>query len=59
VILGEVCKEERKRNLQHASVFTTFQNVIQKGQQLDFTKAKEKVVQEVHSVQEDPSQDSI
>lgn len=34
-------------------------NVVQKGQQLDFNKAKDKVVQEVHSIQEDPSSDSI
>ena len=58
-LLNQICKDEKRRNAQHSSVFATFMSVIQKGQQLDFMKAKDKVVQEVHSIQEDPSCDSI
>ncbi len=54
VILVRSCKEIKNVYTQHTPIFSSLQHIITQGSQgsLDFERAKEKVVKEVHSLQE-------
>jgi hypothetical protein len=48
--LHSICSDESRNAPQHNKLFETFHSVIQTNGRMDFMKAKDVVVQEVHAI---------